>query len=112
MHYLFFTLTKSKMIDTTITSALPFVLWLTMVISGSVIASIIVIKLTAHYIKKILLKILGDEKIQQSVSNFVKDHIVEPFNSMDNKEIKSLITDTVERSLEIALKKLKEKEKP
>ena len=100
------------MIDTTITSALPFVLWLTMVISGSVIASIIVIKLTSHYIKKILLKILGDEKIQQSVSNFVKDHIVEPFNSMDNNsEIKKLITDTAERSLEIALKKLKEKEK-
>ena len=100
------------MIDTTITSALPFVLWLLMVISGSVIASIIVIKLTSHYIKKILLKILGDEKIQQSVSNFVKEHIVQPFNSLENAEIKKLITETTERTLEIALKKLKEKEKP
>lgn len=99
------------MIDTTITSALPFLLWILMVISGSVIASIIVIKLTSHYIKKILLKILGDENIQQSVSDFVRNHIVEPFNSLDNKEIKSLVTDTVERSLEIALNKLKEKEK-
>ena len=98
------------MIDTTITSALPFVLWLTMVISGSVIASIIVIKLTSHYIKKILLKILGDEKIQQSVSNFVKYHIVRPFNELDNNsEIKKLIHDTTEKSLEIYLKKLKEK---
>ena len=83
-----------------------------MVVSGSLIASYIVLKLTAHSIRKILLKTLGDENIQQSVSSFVRTHIVEPFNSLDNNsEIKKLIHDTTEKSLEIALKKLKEQNK-
>ena len=100
------------MLDTTITSAGPFLVWLAMVISGSLIASYIVLKSTAHFIRKIILKTLGEKSIQQSVSSFVKNYIVEPFNSMDNNsEIKSLITETTERTLEIALKKLKEKEK-
>ena len=99
------------MMDTNITSIAPFLWWLLMVVSGSLIATWIVIKLTARTIRKILLKTLGDENIQQSVSFFVKEHIVQPFNSLDNNsEIKKLIQDTTERSLTIALKKLKEKE--
>lgn len=100
------------MIDTNITSIAPFLWWLLMVVSGSLIATWIVIKLTARTIRKILLKTLGDENIQQSVSNFVKEHVVRPFNELDNNsEIKKLIHDTTEKSLEIALKKLREKEK-
>ncbi|MCK4329914.1 hypothetical protein KAX02_08730 [candidate division WOR-3 bacterium] len=100
------------MIDTNITSIVPFISWLVMVISGSLIATYIVIKLTARTIKKKILETLGDETIQQSVSSFVKEHIVQPFNELDNNsEIKKLIHDTTEKSLEIALNKLREKEK-
>lgn len=100
------------MIDTNITSIAPFLWWLLMVVSGSLIATYIVIKLTARTIRKKILETLRDESIQQSVSTFVREHIVEPFNSMDNNsEIKTLIRETTERSLEIYLKKLKEKEK-
>lgn len=99
------------MLDTTITSIVPFLLWLTMVVLGSLIATWIVLKLTSRSLRKILLKTLGDESIQQSVSNFVTNHIVQPFNSMNNVELKQLINDTAERSLELALKTLKEKEK-
>ena len=100
------------MLDTTITSVVPFVLWLTMVVLGSLIATWIVLKLTSRSLRKILLKTLGDERVQHSVSVFVKDHIVTPFNSLDNNsEIKKLIHDTIERSLEIALNSLREKEK-
>lgn len=100
------------MIDTNITSLAPFLAWLVMVVSGSLIATWIVIKLTSRTIRKKIIETLGDESIQQSVSNFVTNHIVKPFNQLDNNsEIKKLIRDTTERSLEIALKKLKEKEK-
>ena len=99
------------MIDTTITSAGPFLAWLAMVISGSLIASYIVLKSTAHFIRKIILKTLNEESIQQAVSSFVREHIVQPFNKLDNNsEIKKLIHDTTEKSLEIYLKKLKEKQ--
>lgn len=98
------------MIDTNITSLAPFLAWLLMVISGSLIATWIVIKLTSRTIRKKIIETLGDESIQQSVSNFVTDHIVKPFNELDNNsEIKKLIKETTERSLEIYLKKLKEK---
>lgn len=98
------------MMETTITSIAPFLWWLLMVVSGSLIATWIVIKLTSRTIRKILIKTLGDEKIQQLVSNFVRNHIVEPFNHLDNNsEIKTLIKETTEKSLEIYLKKLKEK---
>lgn len=81
-----------------------------MVVSGSLIATWIVIKLTSRTIRKLLIKTLSDEGIQQSVTNFVKNHIVKPFNELDNNsEIKKLIKETTERSLEIYLKKLKEK---
>ena len=98
------------MLDTTITSIVPFLLWLTMVVLGSLIATWIVLKLTSRSLRKILIKTLGDESIQQSVSTFVKEHIVEPFNHLDNNsEIKTLIKETTEKSLEIYLRKLKEK---
>ncbi len=83
-----------------------------MVVSGSLIATWIVIKLTSRTIRKLLIKTLSDEGIQQSVTNFVKNHIVKPFNQLDNNsEIKKLIKETSTEALKIALNKLKEKEK-
>lgn len=79
---------------------------------GSIVATIIVWKLVSHFVRKALLGVLMDPKIQLATSNFIKEHVVQPFNSLDNNsDIKKLIRDTTEKSLEIALKKLKEKEK-
>ena len=77
---------------------------------GSIVATIIVWKLVSHFVRKALLGVLLDPKIQLATTNFIKEHIVQPFNKLDNNsEIKTLIKETTERSLEIYLNKLKEK---
>lgn len=80
--------------------------------AGSIAATIIVWKLIGYFGRKTIHSILDDEGIKIKTETFIRERVVQPFNSIENAEIKSLITDTVERSLEIALKKLKEKEKP
>lgn len=79
--------------------------------AGSIAATIIVWKLIGYFGRKTIHSILDDEGIKLKTEAFIREHVVQPFNSLDNAEIKQLITDTAERSLEIALKKLKEKEK-
>ncbi len=86
---------------------------------GSVLATLIVMriitkkapKLTADTVRKSIITVLEDKEIQRKVSLYIKDHIVEPFNSLNNRELKTLINDTAEKSLELLLKKLHEKEK-
>ena len=77
--------------------------------AGSIAATLIVYKLISYFSRKAIHSILDDKYIALRTETFIKDHVVQPFNSLDNEEIKQLITDTTERTLEIALKKLKEK---
>lgn len=79
--------------------------------AGSIAATIIVWKLIGYFGRRTIHSILDDEGIKQKTEAFIRERVVQPFNSIENAEIKSLITDTVERSLEIALKKLKKEEK-
>ena len=79
--------------------------------AGSIAATIIIWKLIGYFARRIIHSILDDEGIKQKTEAFIRERVVQPFNSIENAEIKSLITDTVERSLEIALKKLKKEEK-
>ena len=79
--------------------------------AGSIAATIIVWKLIGYFGRRTIHSILDDESIKLKTETFIRERVVEPFNSIDNLEIKQLITETTERSLEIALKKLKEKEK-
>jgi hypothetical protein len=51
-----------------------------------------------------------DRKVETTVKTFIENNIVAAFNGMNNAELKGLITETVERSLELAIRKLKEKE--
>ena len=75
--------------------------------AGSIVATIIVWKLIGYFGRRTIHSILDDEGIKLKTEAFIRERVVQPFNSIENAEIKSLITDTVERSLEIALKKLK-----
>ena len=75
--------------------------------AGSIAATIIVWKLIGYFGRRTIHSILDDEGIKQKTEAFIRERVVEPFNSLDNAEIKQLITDTAEKSLEIALKKLK-----
>jgi len=77
---------------------------------GSVIATILVWKLVSHFVNKAFLGILEDKKVQESTERFITNHIVTPFNALNNLELKQLISETAEKSLELALKKLKQRE--
>ena len=79
--------------------------------AGSIAATILVWKLIGYFGRRTIHSILDDEGIKQKTEAFIRERVVEPFNSLDNAEIKQLITDTAEKSLEIALKKLKEPRK-
>ena len=108
MHYLFFTLTKTMLESLDIPGMINVAI---SVSAGSIAATIIVWKLIGYFGRRTIHSILDDEGIKIKTETFIRERVVQPFNSLDNEDIKSLITDTVERSLEIALKKLKEKEK-
>ena len=76
---------------------------------GSIVATLIIWKLIGYFARKTIHNILDDKSIAIKTETFIKDHIVLPFNKLDNNsEIKTLIRETTERSLEIYLKKLKE----
>ena len=75
------------------------------VATGSVVATIIVWRLIGYFGRKSLLSILTDPKIQKAASEFIKNHVVKPFNSVNNEDVKHLATEV----LELALKKIKEK---
>jgi len=77
---------------------------------GSVIATLLVWKLVSYFVNKALIGVLEDHKIQTSAEHFITEHIVSPFNDLNNLELKHLIVETTEKSLELALKKLREKE--
>ena len=77
---------------------------------GSVVATLLVWKLVSYFVNKAFLGVLEDTKVQSATEHFIINHIVVPFNSLNNSELKELITQTAEKSLELALKKLKEKE--
>jgi len=81
------------------------------VTAGSIAATVIVWKLVSYFVRKALLGVLKDAEVKLATSSFIKDHIIAPFESMNNIELKKLINDTAEKSLELALKKLEEKEK-
>ena len=75
--------------------------------AGSIAATLIIWKLIGYFGRRTIHSILDDECIKQKTEAFIRERVVEPFNSLDNIEIKKLITETTERTLEIALKKLK-----
>jgi peptide subunit release factor RF-3 len=76
---------------------------------GSIIATFIVWLLISYFIKKSLLSILKDKKVHNALEQFIEKNIVQSFNNMQNVELKRLITETAEMSLEVAIKKLEEK---
>jgi hypothetical protein len=77
---------------------------------GSVVATVIVWLLINHFLKRAVYSVMLDRKVETTVKTFIENNIVAAFNGMNNAELKGLITETVERSLELAIKKLKEKE--
>ena len=77
---------------------------------GSIVATLIIWKLIGYFARKTIHSIIDDKYIALKTETFIKDHIVQPFNSINNVELRQLINDTAERSLELALKKIKEKE--
>jgi len=77
---------------------------------GSVVATIIVWVLINHFLKRAVYSVMLDRRVEATVKTFIENNIVAAFNGMNNAELKGLITETVEKSLELALKKLKEKE--
>lgn len=78
--------------------------------SGSIAATLIVYKLISHFSRKAILGILNDKNIQEAATSFIEDHIVTPFDKLENhEELKSLIYQTAEKTLEMALEKVKEK---
>lgn len=90
------------------------------VAAGSIVATVIVMfyvgrkapALASNTAKKAILSLLTNTEIQENASLFVREHIVHPFEQMENNaDLKSLITETAEKSLELALNRLKEEEK-
>ena len=77
---------------------------------GSILATIIVWFLINYFLKRAVYSVMLDRKVETTVKTFIENNIVAAFNGMNNAELKGLITETVERSLELAIKKLKEKE--
>ena len=77
---------------------------------GSILATIIVWFLINYFLKRAVYSVMLDRKVEITVKTFIENNIVAAFNGMNNAELKGLITETVERSLELAIKKLKEKE--
>jgi len=77
---------------------------------GSVVATIIVWVLINYFLKRAVYSVMLDRRVEATVKTFIENNIVAAFNGMNNAELKGLITETVEKSLELALKKLKEKE--
>jgi len=77
---------------------------------GSVVATIIVWTLINHFLKRAVYSVMLDHRVENTVKTFIENNIVAAFNGMNNVELKGLITETVERSLELAIKKLKEKD--
>jgi len=76
---------------------------------GSIVATVIVWLLVSYFVKKSLLGILKDKKVHNAVELFIEKNIVQSFENMQNVELKRLITETAEMSLEVAIKKLEEK---
>jgi len=77
---------------------------------GSVLATVIVWALINHFLKRAVYSVMLDRRVETTVKTFIENNVVAAFNGMNNLELKQLITETVEKSLELALKKLKEKE--
>ena len=78
--------------------------------AGSVAATLIVYKLISYFSRKAMLAVLNDHNIQEATTAFVENHIIRPFNELDNhEELKNLISQTVEKTLELALEKVKGK---
>ena len=77
---------------------------------GSILATIIVWFLINYFLKRAVYSVMLDRKVETTVKTFIENNIVAAFNGMNNAELKGLITETVERSLELAIKKLKEKD--
>jgi len=80
------------------------------VTAGSIIATLVIWTLINYFLKRAVYSVLLDDRVETTVKNFIENNIVSAFNGMNNVELKHLITKTVEKSLELALKKLKEKE--
>ena len=77
------------------------------VAAGSAVATIIVWKLVSYFVRKAFVGLLTDHNVQEATTLFIESHIVKPFNSVNNEDVKILATE----ALEIALKKIKEKNK-
>jgi len=80
------------------------------VTAGSIIATLVIWTLINYFLKRAVYSVLLDDRVENTVRTFIENNIVAAFNGMNNIELKGLITETVEKSLELALKKLKEKE--
>lgn len=107
-HYLFLFYNKQlKMIESL---DIPGMVNIAISVSfGSIAATLIVWKLIGYFGRKTIHSILDDEGIKLKTESFIRERVVQPFNSLDNAEIKQLITDTVEKSLEITLRELKKR---
>jgi len=78
--------------------------------AGSIAATLIVYKLISYFSRKALLAVLHDKNIQQATTSFIEDHVIVPFNNLENHDdLKNLIAQTAEKTLELALEKIKEK---
>jgi len=80
------------------------------VTAGSIIATLVIWTLINHFLKRAVYSVLLDDRVESTVRTFIEKNIVAAFNGMNNLDLKQLITETVEKSLELALKKLKEQE--
>lgn len=98
--------------DTTLGILTGFITWAITIATGSVIATLVVIDLGIRSGRKKFIKILSDPEVQNSVTAFVNNHIVKPFNSLDNNsDTKQLIKETVDKTLELVLAKIEEYKK-
>lgn len=78
--------------------------------AGSIAATLIVYKLISYFSRKALLGVLHDKNIQEATTAFIENHVIAPFNNLENhEELKNLIAQTAEKTLELALEKVKEK---
>lgn len=59
---------------------------------------------------RILERRKSDLEHQEATTTFIENHVIKPFNELENhEELKTLISQTIEKTLEMALEKLKEK---
>lgn len=93
-----------------IDSIFSFGVWVCSIAAGSVLATLIVIELGIRAARRKLIRLLNDPEVQDATRTFITSHIVKPFESMKNDaELKELIKETATESMELLLKRLKEK---